>query len=229
MIADQSAARRALVELVREAFASGLTWSFRLVAVLALGGLVVAVLFVGGSLLARGGSAGEPGELQHERAAGAARWRAWALSCAVMIRRELAAHTPRGEARASPSLLQFRPRIEQPERRLARRRGCAPASRCRARRRLHGRAAARVPAARDLVGRLAGQQRRRLGGGAQRDQLLGRRAPGRRAPTAARPWPATRARGRRRRSARPARPGRGPSRPRPSSSSASTSEATAPS
>jgi EmrB/QacA subfamily drug resistance transporter len=42
-----------LLELVREAFASGLTWSFRLVAVLALCGLVVSVLFVGGSLLGR--------------------------------------------------------------------------------------------------------------------------------------------------------------------------------
>jgi EmrB/QacA subfamily drug resistance transporter len=36
-----------LIELVREAFVSGLTWSFRLVAVLALAGLVVSVLFVG--------------------------------------------------------------------------------------------------------------------------------------------------------------------------------------
>jgi EmrB/QacA subfamily drug resistance transporter len=40
-----------LVELVREAFASGMQWSFRLVAALALCGLVVSVLFVGGSLL----------------------------------------------------------------------------------------------------------------------------------------------------------------------------------
>jgi hypothetical protein len=39
-----------LIELVREAFASGLMWSFRLVALLALCGLVVSVLFVGGSL-----------------------------------------------------------------------------------------------------------------------------------------------------------------------------------
>jgi MFS family permease len=39
-----------LVELVREAFMAGLTWSFRLVALLALGGLVVSVLFVGGPL-----------------------------------------------------------------------------------------------------------------------------------------------------------------------------------
>jgi EmrB/QacA subfamily drug resistance transporter len=37
-----------LIELVREAFVSGLTWSFRLVALLALGGLVVSILFVGG-------------------------------------------------------------------------------------------------------------------------------------------------------------------------------------
>jgi hypothetical protein len=37
-----------LVELVREAFASGLAWSFRLVAVLAFAGLLVSVLFVGG-------------------------------------------------------------------------------------------------------------------------------------------------------------------------------------
>jgi EmrB/QacA subfamily drug resistance transporter len=43
-----------LVEIVREAFAAGLTWSFRLVAVLALAGFVVAVLFVGGPLVRRG-------------------------------------------------------------------------------------------------------------------------------------------------------------------------------
>jgi EmrB/QacA subfamily drug resistance transporter len=42
------AAADRLVELVREAFVAGLTWSFRLVALLALGGLVVSVLFVGG-------------------------------------------------------------------------------------------------------------------------------------------------------------------------------------
>jgi hypothetical protein len=36
-----------LIELVREAFVAGLSWSFRLVALLALGGLVVSVLFVG--------------------------------------------------------------------------------------------------------------------------------------------------------------------------------------
>jgi EmrB/QacA subfamily drug resistance transporter len=36
-----------LIELVREAFVAGLSWSFRLVAVLALAGLVVSVLFVG--------------------------------------------------------------------------------------------------------------------------------------------------------------------------------------
>jgi len=48
-----------LIELVREAFASGLAWSFRLVAVLALAGLVVSVLFVGGSRRATARS--EPG------------------------------------------------------------------------------------------------------------------------------------------------------------------------
>ena len=47
-----------LVELVREAFASGLTWSFRLVALLGLAGVVVSILFVGGSLLDR--RRGEP-------------------------------------------------------------------------------------------------------------------------------------------------------------------------
>src|SRR5829696_7102133 len=47
-----------LEELVREAFVSGLVWSFRLVAALAFAGLVVAVLFVGG----RGrGTASRPG------------------------------------------------------------------------------------------------------------------------------------------------------------------------
>ncbi|MGH2742609.1 MAG: DHA2 family efflux MFS transporter permease subunit [Thermoleophilaceae bacterium] len=39
-----------LLELVREAFAAGMQWSFRLVAALALCGLLVSVLFVGGSL-----------------------------------------------------------------------------------------------------------------------------------------------------------------------------------
>ena len=42
-----------LIELVRDAFAAGMQWSFRLVALLALCGLVVSVLFVGGSLLRR--------------------------------------------------------------------------------------------------------------------------------------------------------------------------------
>jgi EmrB/QacA subfamily drug resistance transporter len=48
-----------VIELVREAFASGLAWSFRLVAVLALAGLVVSVLFVGNSRRATATS--EPG------------------------------------------------------------------------------------------------------------------------------------------------------------------------
>jgi EmrB/QacA subfamily drug resistance transporter len=42
-----------LVEIVRQAFASGLQWSFRLVAALALAGLVVTVLYVGGPLRPR--------------------------------------------------------------------------------------------------------------------------------------------------------------------------------
>jgi EmrB/QacA subfamily drug resistance transporter len=52
-----------LTDLVREAFAAGLTWSFRLVAVLALAGLLVSILFVGGSLLGRrrAPAASEPG------------------------------------------------------------------------------------------------------------------------------------------------------------------------
>ena len=45
-VADQ------VVSLVRDAFLDGLQWAFRLDAVLALGGLVVSVLFVGGSVLA---------------------------------------------------------------------------------------------------------------------------------------------------------------------------------
>jgi EmrB/QacA subfamily drug resistance transporter len=50
-----------LVELVREAFAAGMQWGFRLVAALALAGLVVSVLFVGGSLFgARRGEAAQP-------------------------------------------------------------------------------------------------------------------------------------------------------------------------
>ena len=40
-----------LLELIREAFAAGMQWAFRLVAALALVGLVISVLFVGGSLL----------------------------------------------------------------------------------------------------------------------------------------------------------------------------------
>jgi hypothetical protein len=43
-----------IVELLREAFAAGMQWGFRLVALLALAGLVVSVLFVGGSLLGTG-------------------------------------------------------------------------------------------------------------------------------------------------------------------------------
>jgi hypothetical protein len=39
-----------ILELVRDAFAAGMQWAFRLVAVLALVGLVISVLFVGGSL-----------------------------------------------------------------------------------------------------------------------------------------------------------------------------------
>ena len=48
------AAGEQLLEVVRDAFVSGLNWSFRLVALLALTGLVLAVLFVGGTLLRRG-------------------------------------------------------------------------------------------------------------------------------------------------------------------------------
>jgi EmrB/QacA subfamily drug resistance transporter len=48
-----------LIDLVREAFASGLAWSFRLVAVLALAGLAVSVLFVGGRRRVR--AASDPG------------------------------------------------------------------------------------------------------------------------------------------------------------------------
>ena len=40
-----------LLELIREAFAAGMQWAFRLVAALALVGLVISVLWVGGSLL----------------------------------------------------------------------------------------------------------------------------------------------------------------------------------
>ncbi len=54
VLADQGkAAAERIVETVREAFAAGLTWSFRLVALLALAGLVVSILFVGGSLFGR--------------------------------------------------------------------------------------------------------------------------------------------------------------------------------
>jgi EmrB/QacA subfamily drug resistance transporter len=47
---QSSAAAERLLELVRDAFVAGLNWSFRLVAALALAGLLVAVLFVGGPL-----------------------------------------------------------------------------------------------------------------------------------------------------------------------------------
>jgi MFS family permease len=50
-----------LTELVREAFVSGMTWSFRVVAALAFAGVVVAVLSVGGRMRDR---EAEPSELQ---------------------------------------------------------------------------------------------------------------------------------------------------------------------
>ena len=55
-----------LVQLVREAFVSGLVWSFRLVAVLAFAGLLVSVLFVGGSLLGRRSADAAPAEAASE-------------------------------------------------------------------------------------------------------------------------------------------------------------------
>jgi EmrB/QacA subfamily drug resistance transporter len=48
-----------LLELIREAFAAGMQWSFRLVAALAVLGLLVSVLYVGGSLLHRNAAPGE--------------------------------------------------------------------------------------------------------------------------------------------------------------------------
>jgi EmrB/QacA subfamily drug resistance transporter len=48
-----AAAAERLLEIVRDAFVAGLNWSFRLVALLALAGLLVSVLFVGGSLRRR--------------------------------------------------------------------------------------------------------------------------------------------------------------------------------
>jgi EmrB/QacA subfamily drug resistance transporter len=61
-----AAAAGRLEELVREAFVSGLTWSFRLVALLALAGLLVSILFVGGSLLGRRGEQPAPAEAASE-------------------------------------------------------------------------------------------------------------------------------------------------------------------
>jgi EmrB/QacA subfamily drug resistance transporter len=50
-----------VLELIRDAFAAGMQWAFRLVAALALLGLLVSVLFVGGSLLRpRRAGAAEP-------------------------------------------------------------------------------------------------------------------------------------------------------------------------
>jgi predicted metalloprotease len=43
-------------ELIRDAFAAGMQWAFRLVAALALLGVLVSVLYVGGSLLRPGGA-----------------------------------------------------------------------------------------------------------------------------------------------------------------------------
>ena len=56
-----------LAELVRDAFAAGMQWGFRLVAVLALAGLVVSILFVGGSLL---GVRSHPGHAAQARPPG---------------------------------------------------------------------------------------------------------------------------------------------------------------
>ena len=42
-----------LLDLVREAFVAGLTWSFRVVALLALAGVLVSLFFVGGSLIGK--------------------------------------------------------------------------------------------------------------------------------------------------------------------------------
>jgi len=54
-----------ILELVRDAFAAGMQWAFRLVAVLAFAGVIVSVLFVGGSLLrGRAGDAAEPGAVR---------------------------------------------------------------------------------------------------------------------------------------------------------------------
>ena len=54
VLADFSKRAAALVEeVVREAFVAGMQWGFRLVALLAIGGLVVSVLFVAGPLLRR--------------------------------------------------------------------------------------------------------------------------------------------------------------------------------
>jgi Na+/melibiose symporter-like transporter len=60
VLAGTEAARRLpeqVIDVVRDAFAAGMQWSFRVVALLALGGLIVSVLFVGGSLLRRRGAA----------------------------------------------------------------------------------------------------------------------------------------------------------------------------
>ena len=48
-----------LLELIRDAFAAGMQWAFRLVAALALLGVLVSVLYVGGSLLRPRETAGE--------------------------------------------------------------------------------------------------------------------------------------------------------------------------
>jgi hypothetical protein len=53
LAARGGAAAERIVETVRDAFAAGLGWSFRVVALLALAGLAVSLLYVGGSPFAR--------------------------------------------------------------------------------------------------------------------------------------------------------------------------------
>jgi EmrB/QacA subfamily drug resistance transporter len=48
-----------MLELIRDAFAAGMQWAFRLVAALALIGVLISILFVGGSLLRGRGRAAE--------------------------------------------------------------------------------------------------------------------------------------------------------------------------
>jgi hypothetical protein len=58
VVAALPAEAEQVLALVRDSFAAGMQWGFRLVALLALVGLVVTILFVAGSIVSKRGRAG---------------------------------------------------------------------------------------------------------------------------------------------------------------------------